>query len=65
MNKITLQEAIQYVKDVTPENNPWVGADLSEYETSELVAYVDDCIATILNAVVSGDLVVKNDREQG
>jgi len=61
MSEITLEEAAEYIKKVTPEDDPWVGSDMSVYEESETVDYIDHCIATILNAVVSGDLVTREE----
>ena len=51
-------EAITLVATVTPVGTVWTGDDFSaaqpEYESSP----VDDAIATILNAVISGQLEV-------
>lgn len=53
-----LRDAIAELRRVTPENDPWQRGDLGGGGSP-----VDDHIATILNAVVSGDLIPKSDAE--
>ena len=60
MSEITLEEAVDYIKKVTPEDDPWTAADVSPYESTNMVDHIDHCIAAILNAVVSGDLVLRS-----
>lgn len=50
----SLDTAIALLRAVTPPTSPWTGHDIA-YD-SDLVTNVDDAIAKILNAVVSGGL---------
>ena len=52
---MTLQEAIEEVKRVTSECDPWTGYEFLQYGDDE-PSNVDNAIATILNAVVKGEL---------
>ena len=56
-NAEALERAIAELKRVTPENYPWAGDDFHDEGAVADVCLMDDAIATILNAVVSGDLV--------
>ena len=52
-----LNDAIAELRRVTPADDPWQGRDLGPYETPELASPTDNAIATILNAVLSGQLL--------
>lgn len=49
-----LKEAIDAVKWVTRDNDPWTGNDISGDDQN--ASAIDTAIATILNAVVKGEL---------
>lgn len=53
-----LKDAIAGLRRVTPENDPWQRGDLGGGGSP-----VDDHIATILNAVLSGDIIPRADAE--
>lgn len=50
-----LTNAINVIISVTPETDPWTGRDFSSAPGD--CHAIDDAVATILNAVVAGDLV--------
>lgn len=54
-DKIDLTAAIALIRSVTPECDPWKAQDLVE-DPGDWTD-TDSAIATILNAVVAGDLV--------
>lgn len=49
-----LKDAIDEVKRVTPETDPWTGWEIVQHGKPD---HIDEAIATILNAVVKGELV--------
>lgn len=51
-----LTNAINVIISVTPETDPWTGRDFS-CAPGGYCNEIDDAVATILNAVVAGDLV--------
>ncbi len=53
-----LNEAIMRVVTVTPLGTVWTGDDFSAEQPGYEASDVDMAIATILNAVVSGQLVM-------
>lgn len=50
---MTLQEALDYIRKVTPEDDRWTMWDISGEDDP---CHADKAIATILNAVVKGEL---------
>ena len=48
--------AIAHIRRITPSNDPWTAKDIA-FE-SEAPDEIDDSIATILNAVVAGQLIL-------
>lgn len=50
-----LKEAIEEVKRVTPMDDPWTGREFCQ-DSYDDPSYLEVCIATILNAVVKGEL---------
>ena len=54
-DKTDLTAAIALIRSVTPSDEPWKPEDL--VDDTDCVTDTDEAIATILNAVVSGDLV--------
>ena len=54
-DKTDLTAAIALIRSVTPADDPWKSEDL--VDDTDCVTDTDEAIATILNAVVSGDLV--------
>lgn len=52
---MTLDEAIAKIKEVTPQAEPWKQEDLQNYSMCG-PNEIDQSIAVILNAVVSGEL---------
>lgn len=54
-DKTDLTAAIALIRSVTPTCDPWKAQDL--VDDTDCVTDTDEAIATILNAVVAGDLV--------
>lgn len=54
-DKNDLTAAIALIRSVTPADDPWKSEDL--VDDTDCVTDTDEAIATILNAVVAGDLV--------
>lgn len=50
---MTLQDAIEYIRKVTPDDGRWTMWDIAGDEEP---SHADKAIATILNAVVKGEL---------
>ena len=55
-----LAEAIAHINSVTPRGDDWTGHDISDDDSPTIV---DDAIAVILNAVVSGRLRIVEQSE--
>lgn len=57
---MTLQEAIEEIKNFTVGCDPWTALDFWDGEYEEVV-HVDHAIATIMNAVADGTLITADD----
>ena len=57
-----LAEAIAHINSVTPRGDDWTGHDISNDDYCQ-PTIVDDAIAVILNAVVSGRLRIVEESE--
>ena len=57
-----LAEAMAHIKRITTQYDPWTGRDICNDEYASPTR-VDDAIAVILNAVVSGRLRIVEESE--
>lgn len=56
--------AIDHIRRITPQNDPWTGQDVADGTNGGDPLDIDYDIATILNAVVSGQLINRASRDE-